>query len=234
MDIEEIYRAEADRYIGLRLDDKYDITKIANSILQEKSVNSFLNRVLLASMMLTNSDGGTLYLYHAKNLEIFAMFNRSLNIKIQKDPNAKNPRKIPVYNPKTGHPNLHFSSVHAVVQRKTINIPDIKMDEKHQISGSRSFDKMYGYHTKSVMTIPIVSDDEILGAMQLVNSTFRGESVPFSEQGQRDVEQLTGTALKVLHVISQQKKKNKVTSLLMAFFILLIIVVGISVFMFFK
>ena len=92
-----------------------------------------------------------------------------------------------------GKPNLHNVAACAVLERKTINIPDAYEVTKFDFSGTRNFDKKTGYRSKSFLTVPMVNhENNIIGVLQLINASDpeTGEVIAFSDVSQQLVESL--------------------------------------------
>lgn len=61
-----------------------------------------------------------------------------------------------------------------VIKRRPINIPDL-YDDNQGYSHDRSFDDKYGYQTRSLLTVPMISArQDVIGVIQLINKRARG------------------------------------------------------------
>jgi HD-GYP domain-containing protein (c-di-GMP phosphodiesterase class II) len=84
---------------------------------------------------------------------------------------------------------------HAILHRKTINIPDAYQTEQFDFSGTRAFDQQTKYRSTSFLTIPMVNhEDVVIGVLQLINRMEGGKAVPFSLEDQRLAESLASQA----------------------------------------
>ena len=103
---------------------------------------------------------------------------------------------LPLYKD-DGEPNLQMVAACAVLQDKTINIPDAYTNDEFDFSGTRKFDEKTGYRSKSFLTVPMKDhENEIIGVMQLINAIDpeTGEVVEFTPQDQLLVQALSSQA----------------------------------------
>jgi len=61
-------------------------------------------------------------------------------------------------------------------------VPDVHHDSRFDFSGSTRYDAMTGYHTDTMLVVPLSNDQgELIGAMQLINAMDEdGTVIPFS------------------------------------------------------
>ncbi|MFC1770474.1 hypothetical protein ACFLZV_01170 [Candidatus Margulisiibacteriota bacterium] len=201
---EQIVAEEARKYSEMIVNGKWDIPTVSASIVREDT-SQHLDGLLLAAIALSQSDGGTIYIMQGKNLSIKTMVNRSLNI--YKKFNLSEPkdlRFIPLYK-KIGEPNIDFISVKVALQKKVLNIPDMHRRKAYKLGGSASFDRMHGYLTKSLLTLPLTLKGGEEAVLQLVNciEKVNGKVIPFNGNIQHEVENLC------LGVTKEEKKMGK-------------------------
>ena len=93
--------------------------------------------------------------------------NRTLNIS-KKAPEINFP-DIEVY--QEGIPNNSMMVASSVLQEKSIRVDDVYQEESFNFSGTRAFDENTGYHTHSVLSVPIRDfEKKIIGVIQLINA----------------------------------------------------------------
>ncbi len=179
-----------------KLLDKLNAIGIALSA--EKDHDRLLEMILIRAKDITHADGGTLYIRTEDDrLRFEIMHTDSLDIHMggkTGEPMAYYP--VPLYQ-KDGKPNLHNVAACAVLERKTINIPDAYEVTKFDFSGTRNFDKKTGYRSKSFLTVPMVNhENNIIGVLQLINASDpeTGEVIAFSDVSQQLVESLASQA----------------------------------------
>ena len=147
-------------------------TKIFNEISarlsSEKDLQNQLAIVVEGAMDLTNADAGTLYsLYEHQSLKFEVVINRTLGIN-KKAPEIDFPN-VPVHN--EGEPNRSMVVANCVLLQKSILINDVYTETNYNFSGTRAFDETTGYHTHSVLTVPITDfEKKIIGVIQLINA----------------------------------------------------------------
>ncbi len=81
-----------------------------------------------------------------------------------------------------GSPNLSNIASSAVHRGGTIIVDDSRQDKEFDFSGTRAFDEMLGYVSKSFLTTPFITmGGECIGVLQLLNAQDEsGEVVPFA------------------------------------------------------
>src|SRR5690606_22793968 len=78
-----------------------------------------------------------------------------------------------------------------------VNIADVYAVQDFDFSGTRKFDEQFGYRTRSVLTVPLMTDyGELVAVLQLLNAIdpVSGETVPFAEELEPVVQVLAGFA----------------------------------------
>ncbi|MCR5349650.1 MAG: HD domain-containing protein [Acholeplasmatales bacterium] len=164
-----------------------DIEKILDVISNMSKENDYyvlLEDILETGMKISNCDGGTLYLKNEDKLEFFFMITKSQNIKKGgKDEKIDLP---PV--------DINSSSVAAYCGRtkRIVNVEDVYSDKNYNWEGPKKYDKLTGYHTESVLVLPLFDKDKnVLGVMQLINASQFKKVVPFSYDVERIIYSLS-------------------------------------------
>ncbi|MCM1326758.1 MAG: GAF domain-containing protein [Bacteroidales bacterium] len=153
----------------------------------ERNYDELLSKIVDCAMDLTQSDGGTLYLYEEEQLKFCIMKNASLKVNRkgvdgeQYPPVAMNEKNVCAY-----------SAIH----RRLLNIEDVYSCEEFDFSGPREYDKMTGYHTKSVLVFPLVNHEgNLVGVVQLINAQNEaGEVVPYKKEYEKVLKSLGSQA----------------------------------------
>lgn len=159
--------------VAQRITAQHDIARLCETVLEE-------------ARQLTLADGGTLYMVEGHGttarLEFAIVRNRSLNIRLGGSSGGSiHYPAIPMY--RNGVGNHQNVASHTGLTGKMINIADAYDVEEFDFSGTRAFDKQFGYHTRSVLTIPLMTEfGELVAVLQLLNATdeHSGEVIPFS------------------------------------------------------
>ena len=190
-----------------------ELNAIGIALSAEKNHDRLLEMILIRAREITNADGGTLYTRTEEDaLRFEIMITDSLNIHMGGPGGEPIPFKpIPLYNA-DGSPNKNNVAACAVIENKTINIPDAYTNEEFDFSGTRKFDQNTGYRSRSFLTVPMTNhENRIIGVLQLINSTDpeTGQVAAFSPLDQQLVESLASQAAVTItnkSLIDAQKK----------------------------
>jgi len=150
------------------------VLKITTSLSNEHDYAKLLMEILEDGMDISNADGGTLYLLNDNKLDFYFMITKSQNIK-----KGGSNKKIEL--PSV---DINSKSVAAYCARtkKIVNVADVYTDTEFNWEGPKKYDSITGFHTKSVLVLPLMDrDDNVLGVMQLINSYKDNEIVEFSK-----------------------------------------------------
>lgn len=155
---------------------KGEINKILDTgiaLSKEKNRNKLLDMILDCSMEIANCDGGTLYVKEQDALCFKVM--KTISMGVDKGKNGEVIELPPV--PMREENICAYTLIH----KKTLNIQDVYCSKEFDFSGPYRYDKMTGYHTKSMLTIPLLNqEDEAVGVLQLINAMDAdGKVIPF-------------------------------------------------------
>jgi len=148
---------------------------ISLALSAEQDREKLLSMILDTAMDITSCDAGTLYLMEDDGLHFCRMVTRSQNIRQggHADPITLPP--VPL--------DPTYICAWSVLKNQAINVPDVHHDSRFDFSGSKRYDAMTGYHTDTMLVVPLANDKgELIGAMQLINAMEAdGSVVPFSQ-----------------------------------------------------
>jgi len=175
------------------------LNQIGIYLSSERDTNSLVEIVLNGAKELTGADGGTLYLVDSDNqsLRFAHIQNTTLNILFGGKQTPIPDRFVPIpLKLADGSPNNRMIAAHAVLSGQTINIADAYNEPGFDFSGTRHFDQLNGYRSKSFLTVPMRNHEGlIIAAIQLINKLDgRGEVCEFSEHDQELAESLASQA----------------------------------------
>ena len=169
-------------------DTKNNLKKLIDigiALSKEKNINILLEMILNEARVISNSDGGTVYLLtnDEKKLNFEIMHTESLNIKFGGSsipvPDTIYPVKI--FND-DGTKNINNVAAVCALEGKTINIDDAYINEEYDFSGTKGFDQKNNYRSKSFLTIPLKNHkDKVIGVLQLINAKKNDKIVQFSD-----------------------------------------------------
>lgn len=172
-------------------------TGVALSSMKDK--NALFDMIIDACMEITECDGGTLYICKEDCLEFKIMKTVSLNIDkgkrgeiINLPPVSLSPENICAY---------------SAMNKEILNIKDVYNSDLFDFSGPKKYDSLNGYHTQSMMTIPLVDgDDKCQGVLQLINALDEnGNIIPFDKELEDIVLALASQAAIALSNLIYQK-----------------------------
>ena len=152
------------------------IISIGIELTTEKDRNKLLDKILEESMDVTNCDAGTLYVLADNALKFKVM--KTLSMGISQGENGEEIDLPPV--PLKEENVCAYSAIH----KKVINIKDVWRNDTFDFSGPKKYDAMTGYHTESLLVIPLANHEgEVIGVMQLINALDEdGQIIVFNEE----------------------------------------------------
>lgn len=179
--------------------DKIDLlNQVGIALSSEKNFPALLEKILLGAKKMTNADGGTIYLLTPeKKLEMVIVQTDSLGLKL--GINCDKPitfKPIDLYL-ENGEPNLAMVVTRAVIDERSVNVTDAYATEGFDFSGTFNFDKSTGYHSQSLLAVPMKNhEQDIIGVLQLINAQAfdSNEVIAFEKEEQHLVESLASQA----------------------------------------
>ncbi len=136
------------------------LVNVARAMTTERDVDRLLSLILEKSRFVTGADAGSIYVAEGD------VGSRSLRFKLtQNDSVTFDSREftMPISN--------RSIAGCAVLGKKAINISDVyDLPAGSPYGFDRSFDEKIGYRTRSMLTVPLISQrDEVIGVIQLIN-----------------------------------------------------------------
>ena len=189
------------------------LNEIGAALSREQDIDRLLEFILVAAKTITRAQGGTLYRIikvvgeddkEERHLHFEILHNDEFERR--GDPgrpgrqggtsgNPINLKTIPLYEGDgENHANV---AAHAALRGETVNIADAYAAAGFDFSGTRKFDEINGYRSRSFLTVPMRNhENEIIGVLQLINclEPQTGTVVPFSTADQRLAESLASQA----------------------------------------
>lgn len=162
----------------------YDYDQVLKMVLafnSEHKYENLLNIILKNMMKITNSDGGTLYIREENMLHFSIIRNTSMGI-LQKSHDTINLPPI-----KLDKKNIENVSAYCAIKNETVVIDDVYEDKRFNFSGPKKYDALTGYHSKSMLVLPLTAylgkSEEVLGVIQLINAIdpHTGEVIPYRD-----------------------------------------------------
>ena len=183
---------------------KYDALTNANQklldisykVTSQKDFTKILETILLGAKELSNSDGGTLYLYNEKEntLEFKIATNDTLKI----HNNKIDWKPLNIYN-KDNSLNQKNVAVVSAIKDQLINIEDVYKSDKFDFSGAKAFDKDKNYKTQSMLVLPMKNkDNQLIGVIQLINKQEDGKTSVFTHEDESLIKAMASLATMII------------------------------------
>lgn len=142
----------------------------------EKGVVEVLETILDEFLNMTKADAGSLYVCKEEALYFNIMKNKTL-----KEYNTSDEKKVQLPPVLMTEENV---CSYVALHNEIVRIEDVYHDKMFCKSGPKKYDEMTGYHTKSMLVVPITKVGGIvIGVLQLINAkNENGEIVPFCKE----------------------------------------------------
>lgn len=182
----------------------------------EPNTRALIERILREAKLLTNADGGTLYLLkddlQAPRLEFALVLNDTLKINMGgTNGDAVTLPPVPLYL-EDGRDNHSTVATCAALQRRVVNIENAYNNSDFDFSGTRDFDQKTGYRSHSFLAAPLLNhENDVVGVLQLINARdpHTNEVIAFSERTESLVSALASyAAIALTNLILVQELKN--------------------------
>ena len=177
------------------------LNEIGAALSSERNIERLLEIILLAAKTITHADGGTLYRVSEdqRSLRFEIVRTDSLNLAYGGtcgEPISEKFSDLPLYLP-GGEGNDSLVAAYSAIHGRTVNIGDAYTEAGFDFSGTRKFDELTGYRSRSFLTVPMKNhENEVIGVLQLINAIAPedGQVVAFSDADQRLAESLASQA----------------------------------------
>lgn len=181
---------------------KFDrIMEINLELSSELDKNKLFEMILTLTRELTHCEAGTLYLLsnEKKHLDFKVVQNDPLHIEMGGTKGNLEWDSLPLYL-ENGEANNKMVATVCAMENKIVNIPDVYDDKTYDFKGTKNFDNMTGYRSKSMLVIPLVNhENDVIGVLQLINKTkVLGHVISFDEADERIIKALAGQAAMAL------------------------------------
>lgn len=173
-----------------------DVLDTTLAISREKDKTALLNLILTKSMDIARCDAGTLYVLKDNGLQFKIMKTLSMGV----DMGGKGE---PISLPPVALRRSHVCA-YSALEGKVVNVPDVYKSEEFDFSGPKNYDKMTGYTTRSMLTVPLMDQNsQVLGVMQLLNAkNDAGQLCAFDQSLERIIEILAAQATITLQQVN--------------------------------
>ena len=177
------------------------ILDIGIALTAEKDIRVLLKKIIDSAMEITGCDAGTLYLKKDDHLFFTIMANHTLGTYRGGKGEVIDLPPVPI-------DREHISSL-ALLEDRIISIDDAYDTSLDKVySGPRAYDENLGYHTSSVLVVPMKNPEgEQIGVLQLINAlNEEGQPVPFSKESRRVMASLASQAAVAIQNVRYTKQ----------------------------
>jgi len=175
------------------------LTELSVELSNNHDIPTLLEHILKAAKTMTGADGGTLYRINADKSGLSFYLSMNDTLKMYEGGSTGRPihlPDLPLFDA-AGNPNLSAVAAYAANTGRSVNIGDVYAAEDFNFSGMRMFDQTHGYHTKSLLSVPMRDHEgELIGVLQLINAIdpATGVATAFSDTDRRFIEALASQA----------------------------------------
>ncbi|WP_368029281.1 HD domain-containing phosphohydrolase [Arcobacter sp. s6] len=177
-----------------------EIMKINQQLSSEHNREKLLENILTLTKKLTSAEAGTLYIKSKdeQSLDFKVVQNDELNIKMGGTKDNLDWPSLPIYLIDKSL-NNGMVAVVSCNEKRIINIPDVYKTNKYIFDGTKVFDKNTGYHSKSMLVIPLINhENEVIGVLQLINKKKDGKIIDFDKLDEKIIQSLASQAAMAL------------------------------------
>jgi len=162
-------------------EDRHELKRgldVLRAFSKERDYEKLLDIILTKMMDITRADAGTLYMVEDNMLHFKVVKNISMDIF-----QTRNEVKLPPI--ALNSENIDNISAYSALKNEIISIKDVYNNCQFNFQGPKNYDKLTGYKTCSMLTLPLTTgwntEPEVMGVIQLINSidTKTGEVIPF-------------------------------------------------------
>jgi PAS domain S-box-containing protein len=155
---------------------KQKLIEISIALSSETDLSRLLKKIIYELRVLTNADGGSLFLVENGNLRFEVAQNNTLMLSKGEDFQFFKPFEIPI--------SERSIAGYVALTGKILNIPDVyKLSADFPFRFNPEFDVRNNYHTQSILAVPLRDHTgKIIGVLELINAMDdKGKPAPFSE-----------------------------------------------------
>lgn len=188
-----------------------EILKIGIEITTEKNKYRLLEKMINKAMEISGCDAGTLYIVRDDMLHFKIMKTLSMNV------NKGVEEEIGL--PPIAYTEENVCS-YTAIRRELVNIPNVYASDKFDFSGPKKYDRLTGYHTKSMLVIPMEdAEGKVIGVIQLINKMDQnGTIISFTDEDAFILRSLGSmAAVSLSNMIYLEDIKHQMQSFVQAF-----------------
>ncbi len=164
------------------------LTEIGVILSAEHDLYALLELILSEARAFTRADAGTLYLLQGDQLNFEITHNDTMGRRDSHWYEGVDIPPLPL--------DKNSASGFAATTGEILNIADVYRDQAHNFEGPQNYDKPTGYHTQSMIVVPMKDhQDRVIAVLQLLNATDEGGAIiPFSQEEEILIQSLASQA----------------------------------------
>ena len=172
-----------------RLQDRRDMERlheVGRALASEQNLDRLLDLILSKARELLTAEAGSIYLFTGDEDRPELLFAHTQNARVSL-PFARVAMPI----------SREALAGYVALSKESLNLPDVyRIPAEAPYRFNDSFDRQAGYHTQSVLVVPMLdTEGQVLGVLQLLNRLAEeGSTVAFSGADQRLAQSLAGQA----------------------------------------
>ncbi len=144
-------------------DDLKRVLDMGIKLTSKHSYSELFDIIISEAMSLTRCEAGTLYILEEGKLRFKILRNDLMNVYKGKNDETVDMPPVPL--------DERYVCAYSAINKKSVNVADVYQDQKFDWKGPREYDKVTGYHTQSMLVIPLINhEDEVIGVLQLINA----------------------------------------------------------------
>ena len=155
---------------------KQKLIEISIALSSETDLSRLLKKIIYELRLLTNADGGSLFLVENGNLRFEVAQNNTLMLSKGEDFQFFKQFEIPI--------SERSIAGYVALTGNILNIPDVyELSADFPFQFNPEFDLRNNYHTQSILAVPLKDHTgKVIGVLELINAMDeKGKPVPFSE-----------------------------------------------------
>lgn len=159
-------------------------------ISQIKDIDLMLEKILGEARVFTNCDAGSIYIKEGESLKFSYAQNDTITRQLPPG------RKLPYVTFTIPIDNLSIAG-YVANNGVFLNIADVyAIDSSKPYTFNSSYDEKTGYHTRSMLTIPLNNfRGDVIGVLQLINArNGQGQTIPFDNAHEEIITYFAGSA----------------------------------------
>lgn len=184
------------------------LNEIGVALSAERDLQKLLRLILLESRLFTRADAGTLYLVGDKVLTFEITQNDTLGKDETHWEKESHIPPVPL--------DTKSASGYAALTGEILNIDDVYSEKQHAFEGPKKYDQLSGYHTQSMLVVPMQDHDErVIAILQLLNATDAetGAIVPFSQEEEVLIQSLASQAAVAINNVRLIEETRRIHAL---------------------